>query len=181
MLGVGGMGEVYRAQDTNLNRVVALKVLPRAFASNPERVRRLRREAKFLGSLNHPHIAGIYAVEESGQGLALIMELVEGPTLAERIRQGPIPFEETLELAGQIAEALEAAHERGIVHRDMKPANIKFTAEGQVKILDFGIGKALTPDRGRRGPAQFRSPDTDRIDPRECGVHVPRTGAWRGH
>src|SRR5271165_6990054 len=132
-LGEGGMGAVYRATDTKLNRDVAVKVLPEAFAADPDRLARFTREAQVLASLNHPNIAAIYGVEEG----ALILELVEGPTLAERIAQGPIPVDEALAIARQIAEALEYAHEKGIVHRDLKPANVKVTPEGRVKVLDF--------------------------------------------
>src|SRR5579872_2238421 len=138
-LRAGGMGEVYRARASTLGRDVALKVLPTAFAGDADRMARFQREAQVLASLNHPHIAAIYGLEESGSVRALVMELVEGPTLAERIAAGPIPLAEALPLARQIAEALEAAHEKGIVHRDLKPANIKLTAEGKVKVLDFGL------------------------------------------
>ncbi len=122
-IGEGGMGEVYRARDTTLDRDVAIKVLPDAFASDPERLARFEREAKVLASLNHPNIGHIYGLEESGDTRALVLELVEGPTLADRIKQGPIPLDEALPLAKQIAEALEAAHEQGVIHRDLKPAN----------------------------------------------------------
>jgi serine/threonine protein kinase len=132
------MGEVYRALDRQLGREVALKVLPEAFARDPERLARFEREAKVLASLNHPNIAAIYGIEEG----ALVMELVEGPTLADRIAQGPVPLEETLEIARQIADALEASHEKGITHRDLKPANIKITPQGVVKVLDFGLALA---------------------------------------
>jgi Tol biopolymer transport system component len=145
-LGSGGMGEVYRATDTKLGRDVALKVLPEAFAADAQRMTRFQREAQVLASLNHPHIAAIHGLEHQGEVQALAMELVEGPTLAERIAQGAIPIEEALPIAKQIADALEYAHERGIVHRDLKPANIKLTAEGQVKVLDFGLAKALSDD-----------------------------------
>jgi serine/threonine protein kinase len=141
-IGAGGMGEVYRARDTKLNREVALKVLPSAFARDAERMARFQREAQLLASLNHPNIAAIHGLEESGGVRALVMELVEGPTLAERIAQGPILLEETLTIARQIAEGLEYAHEKGIVHRDLKPANVKITSEGTVKVLDFGLAKA---------------------------------------
>jgi serine/threonine protein kinase len=145
-LGAGGMGEVYRARDAKLNRDVAIKVLPEAFASDPERLGRFRREAQALAALNHPHIAAIYGLEESGGFEALVLELVEGETLAERLAKGPIPIEEALEIARQVADGLEAAHERGIEHRDLKPANVKLTPEGQVKVLDFGLAKALSGD-----------------------------------
>jgi hypothetical protein len=142
-LGAGGMGEVYRARDSKLNRDVALKVLPAAFANDAQRMARLQREAQVLASLNHPNIASIYGLEESGGVRALVMEFVEGPTLAERAAQGPIPLDEALPIAKQIAEALEAAHEKGVVHRDLKPANVKITPDGVVKALDFGLAKAL--------------------------------------
>jgi eukaryotic-like serine/threonine-protein kinase len=140
------MGEVYRARDTKLGREVALKVLPQAFAADAERMGRFEREAKVLASLNHPSIAAIYGFEDSGSVRALVMELVEGPTLADRIARGPIPVDEALLIAKQIAGALEYAHERGIVHRDLKPANIKVTADDAVKVLDFGLAKALEGD-----------------------------------
>src|SRR3984893_12702796 len=125
LLGAGGMGEVYRARDTKLNRDIALKVIPDTFALDPDRVSRFKREAQVLASLNHPHIAAIYGFEDSGETHALVLELVEGETLADRIARGPIPIDEGLLVARQIAEALEAAHEQGIIHRDLKPANIK--------------------------------------------------------
>src|SRR6266852_3522461 len=142
-LGAGGMGEVYQAHDTKLRRDVALKILPDTFAADPERLARFQREAQVLASLNHPHIGGIYGLEESGGIRALVLELVEGPTLADRIAQGPVPLDEALPIARQIAEALEGAHEQGIIHRDLKPANIKLRPDGTVKVLDFGLAKAL--------------------------------------
>ena len=142
-IGEGGMGVVYRATDTKLNRDVALKILPEQFASDSQRMGRFQREAEVLASLDHPNIGQIYGIEEAGQTKALVLQLIEGPTLAERIAQGPIPVEETLKIALQMAEGLEAAHEKGVIHRDLKPANIKITPEGQVKILDFGLAKAL--------------------------------------
>jgi serine/threonine-protein kinase len=163
ILGVGGMGEVYCARDTKLNRDVAMKVLPGVFADDPERLGRFEREAQLLASLNHPHIAHIYGVEESPAGpgrssvRALVMELVDGPTLADRMRRGRLSLDEALSIARQTAEALEAAHERGIVHRDLKPANIKLTAAGAVKVLDFGLAKALQP-RGRHASAAALNP-----------------------
>ena len=144
-LGAGGMGEVYRARDTRLKREVALKILPDSFAADPERLARFQREAEVLASLNHPHIAGIHGIEEANGIRALVLELVEGPTLADRITQGPIPLDEALPIARQMAEALEAAHEHGIIHRDLKPANIKLRPDGTVKVLDFGLAKALDP------------------------------------
>jgi Tol biopolymer transport system component len=142
-LGSGGMGEVYRARDSRLNRDVAIKTLPAAFFDDANRLGRLQREARVLASLNHPNIASIYGLEEERGVRALVMELVEGPTLAERIAAGPIPLDEALDIARQIANALEAAHEKGIIHRDLKPANIKLTADGKVKVLDFGLAKAF--------------------------------------
>src|SRR5215468_2338977 len=142
-LGAGGMGEVYRARDTRLGRSVAVKVLSEAFAKDPERIARFEREAKVLASLNHSNIAAIHGFEQSGETHFLVMELVQGETLAERISRGPIPAEEALSIAHQVAEALEAAHEKGIVHRDLKPANVKITPEGKVKVLDFGLAKAM--------------------------------------
>ena len=147
-LGAGGMGEVYRARDKRLGRDVALKVLPEAFAGEAQRMVRFEREAKVLASLNHPNIAALYGFEESDGKRALVMELVEGPMLAERIKQGPRAIEEALPIAKQMAEALEYAHERGIIHRDLKPSNVKLTAEGQVKLLDFGLAKALEGETG---------------------------------
>jgi eukaryotic-like serine/threonine-protein kinase len=145
-LGAGGMGEVYRARDTRLGRDVALKVLPEAFARDAERLARFRREAQVLASLNHPNIAAIYGFEDSGATHALVMELVEGPTLAERIKSSAIAMDEALPMAKQICEAMEYAHERGIIHRDLKPSNVKVTAEGNVKVLDFGLAKAIEGD-----------------------------------
>ena len=142
-LGSGAMGAVYRARDTRLGREVAIKVLPEEFTGDPERLARFEREAKVLASLNHPKIASMHGMEESGGAQALVMELVEGQMLSERIAEGPLPPSETLAIARQIAEALEYAHERGIIHRDLKPANVKVTPEGQVKVLDFGLAKAF--------------------------------------
>ena len=142
-IGAGGMGEVYRARDTKLQRDVAIKVLPEALARDTERLARFEREARTLASLNHPNIAQIHGFEESDGIKGLVMELVEGPTLADRIAQGPIPVDEALLIAKQIAEALEAAHEQGIIHRDLKPANVKVRPDGTVKVLDFGLAKAL--------------------------------------
>src|SRR5262245_48302270 len=140
-LGVGGMGEVYRARDTKLQREVAIKVLPEHLASDRDRLARFEREAQVLASLNHPHIAQIYGFEQSDHTQALVLELVDGDTLAERIAKGPLPLDEALPIARQIAQALEVAHEQGIVHRDLKPANIKITPAGAVKVLDFGLAK----------------------------------------
>ncbi len=147
-VGAGGMGVVYRATDTLLERDVAVKVLPEGFARDHERMARFKREAHLLASLNHPGIATIHGLEESGGGCAIVMELVEGPTLAECLHSGPIPLEDALTIAGQIAAALEAAHEKGIIHRDLKPANVKVTSGGKVKVLDFGLAKALVATSG---------------------------------
>ena len=145
-LGAGGMGEVYRATDTTLGRDVAIKTLPDEFARDPERVARFKREAQVLAALNHPHIAAIYGLEEVNGGQFLVLELVEGDTLAQRIAKGPVPVSEALRLARQVADALQAAHEKGIIHRDLKPANIALTHEGQVKVLDFGLARVIEPD-----------------------------------
>jgi serine/threonine protein kinase len=145
-LGSGGMGEVYQATDTKLGRDVAIKILPEAFARETDRISRFENEARVLASLNHPHIAAIHGLEESGDRKFLVMELVSGETLADRIARGPLPVDEALAIASQIAEALEAAHEKGVIHRDLKPANIKVTADGQVKVLDFGLAKAFAGD-----------------------------------
>src|SRR5271156_883354 len=145
-IGAGGMGEVYRARDARLGRDVALKVLPEAFARDDERMARFQREAKVLASLNHHNIATVHGLEDSGSMHALVMELIAGPTLAERIGSGPIPIGEALPIARQMCDALEYAHERGIVHRDLKPANVKVTSDDAVKVLDFGLAKALEGD-----------------------------------
>ena len=147
-LDAGGMGEVYRALDTRLHREVAVKVLPAALSDDPDRVARLEREARLLAALNHPYIATIHGLEITGGRHAIVMEMVDGPTLADRLSSGPLPLDVALELARQIAEALEAAHEKGIIHRDLKPANIKLTAAGTVKVLDFGLAKATLSDEG---------------------------------
>src|SRR5947207_3938754 len=144
------MGEVYRARDTRLQRDVALKVLPEAFARDAQRMARFEREARMLASLNHSNIAAIYGLEESGATRALVMELVEGPNLAERIASGPIPLEEALPIARQIADAVEYAHDQNVIHRDLKPANIKVRDDGTVKVLDFGLAKLNEPGSGIR-------------------------------
>ena len=151
------MGEVYQATDTNLKRQVAIKVLPAAVAMDAERLARFQREAEVLASLNHPHIAHIHGLEKSDVSIALVMELVEGPTLADRIAQRAIPLDEALPIAKQIAEALEAAHEQGIIHRDLKPANIKVRSDGTVKVLDFGLAKAMEAPAGS-SPSVSTSP-----------------------
>jgi serine/threonine protein kinase/Tol biopolymer transport system component len=153
-IGAGGMGEVYQAHDTKLGRDVAVKVLPEAFAHDPERLSRFQREAKMLASLNHPNIATIHGLEQSGGTSYLVMELVPGDTLQQRVkRDGPVPVEEALTIAKQIAEALEAAHEKSIIHRDLKPANVKLTPEGKVKVLDFGLAKAFSGDTANDDPS----------------------------
>jgi eukaryotic-like serine/threonine-protein kinase len=156
-LGAGGMGEVYRATDTNLKRAVAIKVLPESVAGDAERLARFQREAEVLASLNHSNIAAIYGLERSAGITALVMELVEGPTLADRIAQGPIPIDEALSIARQITEALEAAHEQSIIHRDLKPANVKVRPDGTIKVLDFGLAKAMEPT-GAMSPSVSQSP-----------------------
>ena len=154
LLGAGAMGEVYRTRDTKLNREVALKVIPPSLAMNPDRLARFRREAQLLAALNHPNIAAIYGVEDAADHPALVLELIEGPTLAARIADGTLPLTEALRIARQIAEGLEAAHEQGIIHRDLKPSNIHVRTDGLVKILDFGLAKSLaaegvmTPEEG---------------------------------
>lgn len=151
-IGVGGMGEVYRARDTKLNRDVALKVLPAAFAADADRLARFQRESQILASLTHPNIAHIYGIEEANDARALVLELVEGPTLADRIAEGPIPVDEATSIALQIVAALEAAHEQGFIHRDLKPANVKLRPDGIVKVLDFGLAKALKARPADGGP-----------------------------
>src|SRR5262245_40883404 len=141
LLGAGGMGEVYRARDSRLKRDVAIKVLPEAFSDDAERISRLQREAEVLASLNHSHISAIYDVTQYGSMRFLVLELVEGETLADRVARGPIPIKETVRIAKQLAEAIESAHEKAIIHRDLKPANIKITIDGNVKVLDFGLAK----------------------------------------
>jgi serine/threonine protein kinase len=157
LLGVGGMGEVYRARDTRLGRDVAIKILSRAFGDHPARLARLEREARVLASLNHPHIGAIYGLEEADGIKALVLEVVEGEDLAQRIARGPMSLTEALPIARQIADALEAAHEQGIIHRDLKPANIKVRPDGVVKVLDFGLAKAVNGDRSGPNLSQASS------------------------
>ena len=157
-IGVGGMGEVYRARDPKLNRDVALKILPALFTADPERLARFRREAQVLAALNHPNIAAVYGFEDSGSTLALVMELVPGDDLSALVARGPMPLADALPIAKQIADALEAAHDQGIIHRDLKPANVKVRADGTVKILDFGLAKALTQERGAGSGEVSNSP-----------------------
>lgn len=152
-IGEGGMGEVWRATDTKLKREVAIKVLPAEFTGDPERLARSEREAQLLAQLQHPNIASIYGLEESGGTRALVLELVEGPTLAERLETAPLSLEESLMIARQILEALEEAHEKGIVHRDLKPQNVKAPLDGKVKVLDFGLAKTMDPVGSASGPS----------------------------
>src|SRR5262245_17309457 len=144
-LGEGAMGVVFRARDTRLQRDVALKLLPEQFASEPDRLTRFQREAQVLASLNHNNIAQIYGLEQVNSSTCIVMELVEGETLEDRLKQGAFSYDETLDIARQLSDALAAAHERGVIHRDLKPANIKLTPNGTVKVLDFGLAKALAP------------------------------------
>ena len=180
LLGAGGMGEVYRARDTKLGRDVALKILLPAFTADADRVARFEREARLLASLNHPHIGAIYGFEDTGNVPALVLELVEGDTLDDRVRRGPLRLPEALAVAQQIADALDAAHGAGIIHRDLKPSNIKITPDGVVKVLDFGLAKALAAEGS--GP-DSSIPDHDGgRDDRGCGsrhrrVHEPGAGA----
>ena len=147
LLGKGGMGEVYRARDVKLKREVAIKVLPDEFSRDVDRLSRFQREAEVLASLNHPNIAAIYDVQQANETRFLVLELVDGQTLADRVQGCPIPIGEALEIAKSICEALEAAHEKSIIHRDLKPANVKITPDGRVKVLDFGLARALEPRR----------------------------------
>jgi len=151
------MGQVYRATDTKLKRQVAIKILPPSLAADHDRLARFQREAEVLASLNHPHIAAIHGLEDADGVTALVMELVEGDDLSQRLVRGPIPLDEALPIARQIAEGLEAAHEQGIIHRDLKPANIKVRADGTVKVLDFGLAKAMEPT-GTMSPGLSMSP-----------------------
>ena len=166
-LGAGGMGEVYRATDTSLQRDVAIKVLPPEVAQDPDRLARFKREAQLLAALNHPNIAAIYGLEEADGKPFLALELVEGEDIKQRLARGAIPVDEALEIARQIAEALEEAHNKGIVHRDLKPANVKLTPDGKVKVLDFGLAKAWageaadgsSPTRCCRSPRRSPAPE----------------------
>ena len=171
LLGEGGMGKVYRARDTRLNRDVALKILPDMFAADPDRLARFTREAQTLAALNHPHIAHIHGLEESAGVRAFVMELVEGEDLSQRIARGRMPLDEALPIARQIAEALEAAHEQGIIHRDLKPANIKVTPDGTVKVLDFGLAKALDP---------LMSTSSDANNSPTLSIHATQAGVILG-
>jgi serine/threonine protein kinase/Tol biopolymer transport system component len=171
-LGTGGMGEVYRARDTRLKRDVALKILPASLASDPERLARFQREAEVLASLDHPHIGAIYGLEESNGTTALVLQLVEGDTLADRIVRGQLPLDEALPIARQIAEALEAAHEQGVIHRDLKPANVKITPDGVVKVLDFGLAKLIEPGSGIR-PSTIARAVPSKVEGQDSGSEIP--------
>ena len=184
LIGEGGMGQVYRARDTTLDRDVALKVLPDAFTADPDRLARFEREAKVLASLNHPNIGAIYGLEKSGDTRALVLELIEGPTLADRIKRGPIPLDEALPIAKQIAEALEAAHEAGVIHRDLKPANIKVRDDGTVKVLDFGLAKALDPTPegdASQSPTLTAMAYADGRDHGDGGIYVAGASAGKDY
>jgi eukaryotic-like serine/threonine-protein kinase len=174
LLGVGGMGEVYRATDTNLKRQVAIKVLPATVAADAERLARFQREAEILAALNHPNIAHVHGLEKSDGIVSLVMELVEGPTLADLLSHGSLPLAEVSRIAKQIAEGLEAAHEQGIIHRELKPANIKVRDDGTVKVLDFGLAKAIdsTGERSQIGRLHLtQSPTITSPAMTHAGVH----------
>ena len=180
LLGAGGMGDVYRARDTVLGRDVAIKILPEAFSDDPERLARFEQEAQFLASLSHPNVAAIYGVHEADGIRGLVLELVDGETLAQRIERGPIPLYDAVRIARQIGEGLDAAHQRGIVHRDLKPSNIKIARDGTTKILDFGLAKSavdasVTASRPHSlvGTASYMSPEQARGDPVD-----KRTDIW---
>jgi Tol biopolymer transport system component len=179
-LGEGGMGVVYRATDPKLKREVAIKVLPEAFAADPDRLARFEREAQVLAQLHHPNIASIFGLEESNGVRALVMELVEGEDLAERLKRGPFPLDEAVSIARQIAEALEAAHDKGIVHRDLKPANVKLTPEGTVKVLDFGLAKAMDPPAGGASAADLARSPTLMNSPTMTAAHGTQLGVILG-
>ncbi len=182
-LGEGGMGVVLRGRDTRLQRDVALKLLPDHLANDPDRLFRFQREAQILASLNHPHIAQVFGLEQADGSTCIVMELVEGDTLADRLKSGPMSFDEVRAVAAQLAEALAAAHERGIVHRDLKPANIKLSSSGVVKVLDFGLAKAVGPEHHRHaGHLDANGPDAIDAgdDPGHAGLHVARAGARQG-
>jgi serine/threonine protein kinase len=180
LVGAGGMGEVYRARDTHPDRHVAIKSLPDALRAEPERAARFEREAKLLATLNHPNIATIHGLEHVNGEQFIVMELVDGPTLADRIAEGPIPITEALQIAKQIAEALEAAHEAGVIHRDLKPANVKVRPDGTVKVLDFGLAKALAGDPLSSPATLTNSPTiTSPVGVTGVGVCSARPRIWR--
>jgi serine/threonine-protein kinase len=181
LIGRGGMGEVYRARDAKLKREVAIKILPEEFSRDPDRVARFQREAQVLASLNHPNITGIYHLQEAEGSRFLVLELVEGETLADRVQRGPIPVNEALTIAKSICEALEAAHEKGVVHRDLKPANVKITPDGKVKVLDFGLAKGMENATAvlSNSPTLVNSmaATNARHNHWDSGLHVARAGA----
>ena len=183
-IGAGGMGEVYRARDSKLGREVAIKVLPEEFTQHPQKLARFEREARLLAALNHPGIATLHGLEEAEGKPFLVMELIEGETLAERIARGPLPVNEALPLSQQIAEALEAAHEKGVIHRDLKPANIKVDPEGHVKVLDLGLAKAFGDDIPEgdlsQSPTLSRDATKAGVILGTRGLHEPRAGAREG-
>ena len=176
------MGEVYRVRDTKLKRDVALKVLPATFLRDPERMARFQREAQVLASLDHPNIGPIYGMADSEDYFGLVLALVEGPTLADRIKEGPLALDEAVAIAKQIVEALEFAHDRSIIHRDLKPANIKITPEGVVKVLDFGLAKVLEDEPPKSSLANSLDHDHGTHprghDPGHRRVHVARASCW---
>ena len=175
-LGAGGMGEVYRARDARLGRDVAIKVLPPAFANDADRLARFEREARALAALNHPNIGAIYGLEDSDGVRALVMELVEGETLADRLRRGPLATADAVSMSRAIADAIEAAHAKGIIHRDLKPANIKITPAGAVKVLDFGLAKAVLRDPGERQAIRRSGRRTDGLERRRQPGALERRG-----
>ena len=182
LLGQGGMGEVYRVRDTKLKRDVALKVLPATFLRDPERMARFQREAQVLASLDHPNIGPIYGMADSEDYFGLVLALVEGPTLADRIKEGPLALDEAVAIAKQIIEALEFAHDRSIIHRDLKPANIKITPEGVVKVLDFGLAKVLEDEAAQVFAGELTDHDHG-THPRghdhgHRRIHVARASCW---
>jgi serine/threonine protein kinase len=180
LIGKGGMGEVYSARDARLGRQVAIKILSREFTSDPDRVQRFEREARVLASVNHPHIATIHGVEDAEGMSALVMELVDGETLADRIVRGALPVPAALALAGQIADALDAAHERGIIHRDLKPSNVKVTSAGTIKVLDFGLAKSDTVSRPGRADGTPDDVGVTGALARYRRLHEPGTGTRTG-
>jgi serine/threonine protein kinase len=167
-IGAGGMGEVYRARDTRLKRDVALKVLPDRFSRDPARLARFQREAELLAALNHSNIAAVYGLESADGVNSIAMELVDGPTLAESLARGPLPLRDTLNIARQVADALEGAHSKGVVHRDLKPSNLKVTADGKVKVLDFGLAKMLATEE--TSPASLSLSPTVSVQALSSGI-----------
>jgi serine/threonine protein kinase len=179
-IGAGAMGEVYKAVDTRLKRLVAIKVLPSALALDADRMARFEREARLLAALDHPNISAIYGIEESDGAKALVLALIDGPTLEDRIAAGAIPIEEAIPVARQMAEAVEYAHERGVIHRDLKPANVKITPDGVVKVLDFGLAKALTGEGDEGSLDDWLHLLSDNVDPAYAGGDDSRHGRLYG-